>query len=249
MKHMKAILVSCALIGAVGATAAPSGKQGVSFSKQGKGYSFEYSYPTVVNGFPALKSKFESERIAALAEIKAQAQEMLADLKGGDMGPTFDQSTHWQQVTNLPNYLSLSADIYQYQGGAHGGSDKSSLIWDKKAAKSIVPIEMFTSKKAFNAVVQTPFCDKLDKERSKRRGGEKVDRRQKDDWTQACPDPADFAVLLGSSNGKAFNRMAIYVGQYGAGPYAEGDYEIDLPVTKAVLEIVKPAYRDAFAVK
>ena len=71
MKRMQAMLASCALIIAVGATAAPSGKQGVSFSKQGRGYSFEYSYPSVVNGFPALKSKFESERIAALAETPA----------------------------------------------------------------------------------------------------------------------------------------------------------------------------------
>jgi hypothetical protein len=125
-------------------------------------------------------------------------------------------------------------------------SDKGAMIWDKKAAKSINPIDIFESKIAFNAIVQTPFCDKLDTERSKRRDGAKVDRNQKDDWMQACPLPSDYTVLLGSSNRKAFNRMTIYVGQYGAGPYSEGAYEIDMPITKSLLSIVKPAYRRVF---
>ena len=54
-------------------------------------------------------------------------------------------------------------------------------------------------------------------------------------------------VLVGSSNGKTFNRVGVWFGPYVAGPYSEGAYELNFPVDKAVLETVKPAYRDAFS--
>ena len=54
-------------------------------------------------------------------------------------------------------------------------------------------------------------------------------------------------MILGSSNGKAFDRIGILVAPYEAGPYAEGDYEITLPVTDAVIAAVKPEYRPSFA--
>ncbi len=249
MNYVKHPLTICVLICSVAGQATPAGTSDISFKDSGKDYSFEYSYPAIVNGFPALKKKLEGERTEALSSLKGEAKSALADVKDGDAPLSSERVTNWLKVTDLPNYLSLSEDSYEFYGGAHGMSGRGSIIWDKKAAKSIDPITMFTSKKAFNASVQTQFCDMLDKERSERRGGEKVDRSQKEDWTQACPLPSDYTILLGSSNGKAFNRMAIYVGPYGAGPYSEGVYEIDMPVTKALLATVKPAYRAVFAAK
>ncbi|HBM05432.1 MAG TPA: hypothetical protein DD369_07510, partial [Erythrobacter sp.] len=64
-----------------------------------------------------------------------------------------------------------------------------------------------------------------------------------------CPGLDEASVLLGSSNGKTFDRLSVYFGPYVAGPYAEGDYELDFPVTASVLDAVKPDYADAFSVK
>ena len=62
-----------------------------------------------------------------------------------------------------------------------------------------------------------------------------------------CIDPTASTVILGSSNKQQFDRIGILIAPYEAGPYAEGDYEITLPVTKAVLAAVKPQYRSVFA--
>ena len=41
----------------------------------------------------------------------------------------------------------------------------------------------------------------------------------------------------------------MWFGPYVAGPYVEGHYELDFPMTPAMLEAVKPAYRSAFSAK
>ena len=64
-----------------------------------------------------------------------------------------------------------------------------------------------------------------------------------------CIKPSEQTVILGSSNGKAFDKIGILVGPYAAGPYAEGDYELTFPVTARLLAAAKPEYRAAFAVR
>jgi hypothetical protein len=41
----------------------------------------------------------------------------------------------------------------------------------------------------------------------------------------------------------------VLVAPYNAGPYAEGSYEVTVPVTPEILALVKAEYRDSFAVK
>ena len=41
----------------------------------------------------------------------------------------------------------------------------------------------------------------------------------------------------------------MWFGPYVAGPWVEGHYELDFPMTEAMLEAVKPAYRAAFSAK
>lgn len=250
MNFLQISLTTCALICAAPVLAAPAGTHGNVFDEKGTGYRFEYSYPPIVNTFPALKKQFDRKRSEELAVFKDEVKAMLADMSAQDAAiPTLARDTDWKTITNLPGYLSLSVNDYEYDGGAHGMYGTDGKVWDKKAAQLIDPLDMFASKKEFDAIVQKPFCDKLDAERSERREGAKIDRSQTDDWMQGCPLPSAYAVLLGSSNGKAFNRFAIYVGPYGAGPYSEGAYEIDLPMSKALIAKVKPAYRAAFALK
>ncbi len=42
------------------------------------------------------------------------------------------------------------------------------------------------------------------------------------------------------------DEITFHADPYVAGPYAEGDYDIALPVTQAVIEALKPAYRSSF---
>jgi hypothetical protein len=238
-------LIVPALLAAQSVCAAP---KNTVFETKGKAYTFSYSYPNVIGQFPVLKAQLEKERAEILAELRADSSAWIKERPADYEDMTLDRDISWNQVTNLSGYLSLTADEFRYDGGVHGMYDRSSAIWDKVARKLIAPIDMFSTKAAFDEVVQTPFCDRLDIERSHKRGGEKVDRTQTQDWMQACPAPSEYAIIIGSSDGKKFNRFSVYIGPYGAGPYSEGDYEIDMPITNELLAAVKPAYRSAFAV-
>lgn len=57
----------------------------------------------------------------------------------------------------------------------------------------------------------------------------------------------ESTIILGSSNGQQFDRIGVLIAPYQAGPYSEGDYEVTLPVTRAVLAALKPQYRSVFA--
>jgi hypothetical protein len=234
-------------------TAAQAKEKTIEREDKGRGYEAEFSYPAYLQSIPALNSYMKKEQADLFEDAKTAAvdvEEMIAErIKNGDDMAVIIRKQEWQTIANFPDYISLSASWYTYDGGAHGLFGTESKIWDKKAGKPIEPINLFVGKTAFDTEIQKRFCDKLDIERTSRRNGEKVDRSKADDWTQACPAPSDYVVLIGSSNGKTFDRLGIFIGPYGAGPYSEGAYEIDLPVTAKLVAAVKPQYRTAFSVK
>lgn len=148
-------------------------------------------------------------------------------------------------VTETPAWLSLSSTISTYTGGAHGMYWFHTILWDKQAERQREPQELFISKQALAKAIQPEFCRQLDRQRAKKRG-EPV-KQGSDDPFAKCLDPTDYVVILGSSDGKAFDRIGVLVPPYEAGPYAEGSYEVTLPVTPAILAAVKPGFRSSFA--
>ena len=210
-------------------------------------YEFDYSYPAEAGRIPALKAWLDAERDKARTQLIADATSGRAGAReSGFEYHAFAQGRVWEKVTETPRFLSLSAQLYDYTGGAHPNHGFDSLLFDKQTGKRLVPLDLFAAKAAFDAVIQKPFCALLDKERGKRRGEPVVrDRGTFDD----CIKPSDQTVILGSSTGRTFDKVGILVGPYAAGPYAEGDYEFTLPVTAALLKAVKPEYREAFSVR
>ena len=53
-------------------------------------------------------------------------------------------------------------------------------------------------------------------------------------------------LLTDSDNNARFDHVAVIADQYVAGPYAEGPYEIALPITAAMIERLRPEYRSSF---
>jgi Deacetylase PdaC len=246
----KIAMLAAALLLSAASLAAETAKtpQSVSTKLSGKGYDFGYSYPVIVNKIPKLRALLEKSKKDALASIKAEAASWTKDNPKLAKEMKLDSQTNWKTAADLPTYLSLTTDEYSFNGGAHGIYGRTSAVWDKKAGKMIEPQMFFSSGRKFDDALQLRYCDLLDIERSKKRDGEKVDRTKIDDWMQACPKPSDLQIILGSSDGKTFNRLAIYAGPYAVGPYSEGDYEINLPVTEELMANVEPQYRSAFSV-
>lgn len=208
-------------------------------------YEFEYAYPAAAGAIPALKSWFDSDIEKQRGDLAKDAREQQAESRKGDfpyraLGRWID----WQVVTDLPGWLSLSAGVSTYEGGAHPNHVSDALVWDRQANVRRDPIDFFTSKAALSAAIRKDFCAALDRQRAKKRG-EPVKPDSDDPFTE-CIDPVDSTIILGSSNRKAFDRVGVLVAPYEAGPYAEGGYEVTLPVTPAVLATVKPEFRPTF---
>ncbi len=209
-------------------------------------YSFTYSWPAAADAIPALKAWLAADEAKSRASIADQAKDGKADAarSGFDFNP-YESSVSYAVVTDLPGWLSLSGMSEDYSGGAHPNHGPIALLWDKTAGRQREALDLFTSKAALSKAIRAPFCDAIDKERARRRG-ETVNRNSGDEF-DTCLDPVASTLILGSTDRRHFTRLGILLGPYEAGPYAEGDYEVTLPVTPAVLAAVKPEYRQDFA--
>jgi len=225
------------------ATAAPQARK---TEERTNSFEFDYSYPAEAAAIPALAAELEADLAKQRRELVAAAREgQVAAKESGFPFNPYSYSAGWSVVTELPGWLSLSAGASTYTGGAHPNHWSQALLWDKAAGQSRRATDLFTSRGALAAAIRDPFCKALNRERAARRG-EPIDPNS-DDMFDQCVDPTESTVILGSSNKQQFDRIGILIAPYEAGPYAEGDYEITLPVTKAVLAAVKPQYRSVFA--
>ncbi|WP_408588132.1 DUF4163 domain-containing protein [Novosphingobium sp.] len=226
--------------------ASPRPSAAVKVNEKNDLYEFSYAYPAQAAAIPALKARLDADMAQQKADIAQEAREGKKDAKENDypFNPYF-HSTEWKVVTDLPGWLSLSTLVGFYTGGAHPNYAFDALVWDKAANKRVEPLALFTSKAALAQAITRPFCAALAKERLKKRGevwqGDGIS-----DFEQ-CIDPLAQVVILGSAGRQGFDRIGFLIAPYNAGPYAEGSYEVTLPVTPAVLAAVKPQYRAAFA--
>jgi len=182
-------------------------------------------------------------------ELARQAAEALREAR--DNGFPYNKhsfSAEWKVVAELPDWLSLSADISTYSGGAHGNYTVESLVWDKQQSRALEGIDLFASPAALEKALGDRFCEALDRERTRRREGAPVGDEPDDPFAQ-CPGIDDLVILVGSSNGRTFNRLTLYAGPYIAGPYVEGAYEVNLDIDEAVLDAVRPEFRAAFTAR
>ena len=226
---------------------ASSSSAGVKIDENGKLFHFAYAYPAQAAAIPALKAQLDAEKDKARSALVDEAQQGRDAAKGSgiDFNP-YDRSTAWSVVTDLPGWLSLKGESYDFSGGAHGNSDTVQLLWDKTAGRTRESLALFTSKAAFDAALGQAYCAALNAQRSERRE-EKVNPARSDQFDK-CLLPSEVTVLLGSGDKAHFTRIGLIADPYMAGPYVEGSYEVTLPVTLALIKAVKPEYRSAFAV-
>lgn len=245
MKRTVAVLLGFAI--AASATAASAAPPARSVKEENALYSFEYSYPAQAGAIPGLRVSLDADLATRLATLKRDAREGQAEARQNDYPYNpYAWNQSWQVVTDLPGWLSLSASYWTYTGGAHGMGWSGAMLWDRKANRARNPLNLFISKAALAKAIRQPFCAALDRQRSEKRG-EPVNRASGDQF-DACIDPTEQTVILGSRSKKGFDRIGILVAPYSAGPYVEGSYEVTVPVTAAVLNAVKPAFRANFAI-
>ncbi|PKB19549.1 uncharacterized protein DUF4163 [Novosphingobium kunmingense] len=238
-------------------SAAPTGAAGSSAAATAAGtartvsensdlYAFDYAYPAAAAAIPDLKAWLDQDLVARKSKLVEDATAWQAEAKNdGVPYHAYAHATKWQVVTELPGWLSLSAQRYEFTGGAHGMPWSDGLIWDKAGNRRREALDLFVSPAALSAAIRRPFCAELDRQREEKRG-EPVKRGTSYGFDE-CIDPVKSQIILGSGDRQHFTRLGVLVDPYEAGPYAEGNYEVTLPVTAALVKAVKPEYRGAFA--
>lgn len=209
-------------------------------------YVFDYAYPAAAAAIPSLKALLDADLDKEKGELVAEARAARAEAeKQGFPYRIFSRGHDWQVVTETPGWLSLSSIVSTYTGGAHPNYWFDTILWDKQANQRREPKDLFVSKEALAKVIQPEFCRQIDRQRAEKRG-EPV-KRGDDELFAKCLNPVDYIIILGSSNGKAFDRIGVLVPPYEAGPYVEGDYEATIPVNAAILATIRPKFRSSFA--
>lgn len=207
---------------------------------------FSYTWPAEVAAVPALVRRFTAERAEMLTEQKIEFAAGLSMAQpDGCFGCNHDLVRDWSVFADTPRFLVLQGSNYVYSGGAHGNIVFDGLVWDRKAKKIIYSNWMSTSERALQTALGAPWCAALKAERAERLG-EEASAIMDEDGIFPCPPIADLVVLPASSDGQRFDRIELLAAPYVAGSYAEGVYEVTLPVTPAVLAAIKPRYRAAF---
>lgn len=207
-------------------------------------YQFDYTYPADAARIPAVRRWLDAESARLRAKTVHDAAQARREARGAGF-PFRPYSTEktWKRVADTPRFLSLSSDSYVYTGGAHGQPASGALLWDKAAGRILDSKAVFTSPAAVQAALGADFCARLKMLRTRRVGGAIASQ----DISGQCPATRELTLLLGSSSGRAIDRIGLIADPYVAGSYAEGAYEVTLPVTAKVIAAVRPAYRSAFA--
>ena len=205
---------------------------------------FAYAYPREAAMIADLAAWLDNDRATRRDALIAVARrdKAAAEKAGFPYRPHSHLQT-WQRVSNTPRFLSLSAEIQTYTGGAHGMTSFATLLWDRNRAKQRQPLDLFTSGEAFDAAIRDAFCAGI--ERAKTAKGI-VAEDAPDSPFGKCPPASAQTVWLGSSDGRYLDRMTIAIAPYEIGPFAEGSYKINVPVTGALVGAVKDEFKRDF---
>jgi hypothetical protein len=208
---------------------------------------FHYGWSAEAAAVPPLAKRFRAELDRVKAELLTSAR---ADkTERGKQGFPFNgysSSTEIKTAGQSARLLSLSVDVASFTGGAHGNYGMSGLLWDRQAQREIEVADLFAAPANMDRLLTQPWCDALNNARSAKReepvGG--------DSMFDECPKLGEISIIPTDKDGNGkLERLMLVADPYVAGPYAEGDYEIDLPVTPDLIAAIRSEYRESFEVQ
>ncbi len=205
---------------------------------------YSYAYPAQAAAIPALVAKFARDADRAKADaLKMAKDDSEAAKSSGFPFHAHELQTVWSVTADTARFLALQSETYVYSGGAHGMTAYDTLLWDKARKRETSVKAVMTSPEAFRTAIRDRFCAELDRQRMKKRG-EPV-KRGEDDFTK-CIDPMEQVLALTSKDGTLIDSVTVVVGPYNAGPYAEGSYDVPVPVDAATYKAIKTEYQNGF---
>jgi len=237
MKRPLLLLAGLVCAGSAGAAA-------VKVVRNSPALQFTYAFPAEAAAIPALKRRFEVQMARDFRKaLKLGLENQKVYKQQKREGARDFYAMEWSTAGQTPRLLSLQNEISTFTGGAHPNTGYGALLWDRRSNGAISVESLFLRSGAFAAQTRIRYCAGLEAERKKRRGRETMDLP---DFNQ-CPKPSDLAVSpLDTNHNGRFDSFAFVASPYTAGPYAEGEYDIQVPVSSQMINAIKPEFRNAF---
>ncbi len=208
---------------------------------------FNYAWSAEAAAIPLLVRRLRGDLETSWSAASATAQADRAKAKAMNFpfrGHQFNR--RWTTAGQSSRLLSLEGRTEIFTGGAHPSHGAEPLLWDRRTRAEVKVERLFGANADFAKLVHAPSCEIFEGERAKRRGAPV----SAGDMFGACPKLGELAVVPADSNGnRRFDRFRLIAPHGIAGPYAEGRYDIAVPVTSALRAALKPAYRSSFEVQ
>lgn len=204
--------------------------------------NFRWSAPPEAAVEPKLFRLLRADAEKALADAETEAKQTAADAKKDGFpfrGNDFQQQ--WKPEAETPALIALSSQTYSFTGGAHGNMGYSPVIFDRSTGKRIAFGDLFANADQAYQALTPAWCKALNEARAEKRG---ADMQAVGELFNDCP-PLKEQTVVPVGEGRV-DQLRVLVDPYVAGPWAEGGYEVTLPVD-AVRPMLKTVYAKDFA--
>lgn len=207
---------------------------------------FEYSWPQAIALETKLVAQLNDDLSKSYDEALKNAREYKTLMEQNN-GP-FHQNYFtrvWTLEGQTSRLTSLVSNTDTFTGGAHPNHNSSALLWDRTTQQQAELAQLFASPDGLKGATRAQFCKLLDAERAKRRQGEMIEG----EFSQ-CPPFSELTIAPTDKDGNGpFDSILLIADPYVAGPYSEGDYEIHIPVSAALVAALRPENRADFEVQ
>ena len=218
-----------------------------------EGYAFQIVYPALAPEWKPL-----DEAIHAFAA--ARKKDFLDASEAADRATSTDYSLDlsFTVARRTTDFVSVMASGSSFVGGAHGMPIVSSFNLDLSSGKLTTLPDLFTDAQAGLKALSTECRRQLEgryEARLRENPGTMTLAQQASDiqsmkqWIEkgTAPDAANFAVFLIDGLDTRAIGVTVIFPPYKVGSYADGLQQVEIPA-KVFYDLLKPEYKDAFAI-
>ena len=180
----------------------------------------------------------QKEQQTDAAELKAEGEKLVAP---------YDHSVAWLGGRHHPELWSLAFQIYSYTGGAHGNHWTDTYNYHPKTNSILTLEDLFNDPKAWE-ILDTAVLAGVISEKQKRwaewNSDEPYDSTQ-DFFMEELEFNAETLNSWVVTKKEGLNGILFFFAPYAVGPYAEGGYEVFVPIA-VIQEFIKEEFKGIF---
>ncbi len=190
-----------------------------------------------------LHARLYAEEVRKLRQFVEGAQGERTEAGFDESMPPYAKTIEYSVAAETGKLLSLKRVDYDYSGGAHPNTLTTGLLWDKALKREIGFTDLFR-KGVDLTVLDQALCSAINAAKRARVPDSASLTLGGSEWSCPRASTTPFVLTPGSVPGKAAG-LTFLIGPYQVGPYAEGAYEIALPVV-SFRSLLAVAYADEF---